>query len=95
MQNGGSGRRYVWDGDRLVGGVIVGPARQVAGENDMGLLKGLVQAGQPLGPWKQLLVERPFELKKVYLATHTVARLLPQTLLGQPSQPLEPALIGV
>jgi len=92
---GGHYRHYVWNGDRLVGGVIVGPARQVAGENDMGLLKGLVQAGQPLGPWKQLLVERPFELKKVYLATHTVARLLPQTLLGQPSQPLEPALIGV
>jgi NAD(P)H-nitrite reductase large subunit len=91
---GGHYRRYVWNGDRLVGGVLVGPARQVAGENDMGLLKGLVQSGQPLGEWKQLLVERPFELKKVYLATRTVERLLPRTLLGEPSVPLETQLAG-
>jgi len=86
---GGHYRRYVWSGDRLIGGVLVGPARQVAGENDMGLLKGLVQSGQPLGEWKALLVQRPFELKKVYLATRTVERLLPRTVMGEPSVPLE------
>ena len=79
---GGHYRRYVWAGDRLTGAVIVGPARQLAGENDMGMLKGLVQSRKPLGPWKQLLVERPFEVKKAFLAAGTVSSLLPQTLLG-------------
>jgi NAD(P)H-nitrite reductase large subunit len=87
-------RRYVWDGDRMSGAVIIGPARQLAGENDMGMLKGLVQERVPLGPWKQLLLARPFEVKKVFLATRHVARLLPRTLLGTPSQPLETVLSG-
>ncbi|HEY8693832.1 MAG TPA: FAD-dependent oxidoreductase [Chloroflexota bacterium] len=89
---GGHYRRYVWDGDRLAGAVIVGPARQVASENDMGMLKGLVQSRRPLGRWKELLVQRPFEVKKVFLAAGTVSALLPQTLLSAPSQPLEAAL---
>src|SRR5262249_31379381 len=59
-------RKYVWDGDRLSGAVIIGPARQIAGENDMGMLKGLVQERVPLGVWKDLLVTRPFEVKKVF-----------------------------
>ena len=87
-------RRYVWDGDRLSGAVIIGPARQLAGENDMGMLKGLVQERVPLGSWKQLLLARPFEVKKAFLATRHVQRLLPRTLLEMPSQPLENALSG-
>lgn len=88
-------RKYIWSGGRLAGGVLIGPARQVAGENEMGMLKGLVQAGTDLGEWKQLLLERPFELKKVFLATRTTARLLPQTVLGTPSRPLDESLAGV
>jgi NAD(P)H-nitrite reductase large subunit len=87
-------RKYVWDGDRLSGAVIIGPARQIAGENDMGMLKGLVQERVPLGAWKGLLVTRPFEVKKVFLATGHVARLLPRTTLGLPSRPLENVLSG-
>jgi NAD(P)H-nitrite reductase large subunit len=87
-------RRYIWDGDRLSGAVIVGPARQLAGENDMGMLKGFVQERVALGPWKQLLLARPFEVKKAFLATRHVARLLPRTVLDTPSQPLEAALAG-
>ena len=87
-------RRYVWDEDRMSGAVIIGPARQLAGENDMGMLKGLVQERVPLGPWKQLLLARPFEVKKVFLATRHVARLLPRTVLDTPSQPLETVLSG-
>ncbi|MFI5268235.1 MAG: hypothetical protein ACHQ7M_12745, partial [Chloroflexota bacterium] len=89
---GGHYRRYVWDGDRLAGAVIVGPARHIASENDMGMLKGLVQSRRPLGRWKELLVQRPFEVKKAFLAAGAVSALLPQTLLGAPSQPLEAAL---
>ncbi len=89
---GGHYRRYVWAGDRLAGAVIVGPASQVAGENDMGMLKGLVQSGLRLGPWKRLLVERPFEVRKAFAGSGAVAQLLPQTLLGEPSRPLEELL---
>lgn len=89
---GGHYRRYVWDGDRLAGAVIVGPARQVASENDMGMLKGLIQAGIPLGPWQALLKARPFELKKVYLGVRAAGALLPRTLLGEASEPLEAQL---
>jgi hypothetical protein len=56
------------------------------------MLKGLVQSRRPLGRWKELLVQRPFEVKKVFLAAGTVSALLPQTLLSAPSQPLEAAL---
>jgi NAD(P)H-nitrite reductase large subunit len=91
--DGGHYRRYVWDGDRLAGAVITGPARQLAGENDTGMLKGLVQSRRQLGGWKELLVQRPFEVRKVFLASGVVADLLPRTLLGVPSQPLEAALI--
>ncbi|MDQ6673777.1 MAG: FAD-dependent oxidoreductase [Chloroflexota bacterium] len=87
-------RRYIWDGQRLSGAVIIGPARQLAGENDIGMLKGLVQERVPLGPWKQLLLARPFEVKKAFLATRHVARLLPRTVLNTPSQPLETVLSG-
>jgi NAD(P)H-nitrite reductase large subunit len=87
-------RRYVWDGDRLSGAVIIGRARQLAGENDMGMLKGLVQERVSLGPWKELLLARPFEVKKAFLATRHVARLLPRTVLDTPSQPLETVLSG-
>jgi hypothetical protein len=89
---GGHYRRYVWNGDRLTGAVIVGPAQQVAGENDMGMLKGLVQSGRPLGPWKELLARRPFEVRKAFLGAGTVADLLPKTVLGEPSKPLDAAL---
>ncbi|HLG70222.1 MAG TPA: FAD-dependent oxidoreductase [Chloroflexota bacterium] len=89
---GGHYRRYIWDGDRLTGAVIVGPAHQVAGENDMGMLKGLVQSGRPLGRWQRLLAERPFEVRKAFLSAGSVADLLPRTVLGEPSKPLEAAL---
>jgi hypothetical protein len=60
----------------------------------MGMLKGMVQERVPLGPWKQLLLARPFEVKKVFLATRHVARLLPRTVLDRPSEPLETVLTG-
>jgi len=90
-------RRYVWDGDRLAGAVIVGPAHQLAGENDIGMLKGLIQARRPLGPWKELLAQRPFEVRKAYLASGAAGELLPRTLLGRPSWPVDqpaPACVG-
>jgi NAD(P)H-nitrite reductase large subunit len=80
-------RKLLWQGDRLIGAIILGPANDIWTTNDVGMLKGLVQAGTGLGQWKDLLRRNPFEVKKAFLASRTTARLLPQKILGRPSVP--------
>jgi NAD(P)H-nitrite reductase large subunit len=75
-------RKYVFDGDRLVGGILVGPGAAVTGTNDVGMLKGLIQTGAPLGPWKEYLRESPLDLRRVYVASGAAKRLLGSTLLA-------------
>lgn len=82
-------RKYVWQGDRLVGAITLGPSERVWVTNDMGMLKGLVQAGTSLGAWKAHLQRDPWDVRRPYVASGTTARLLPETLLGRPSQPAE------
>lgn len=77
-------RKYVWGGegeDVLVGGVLVGPTLAVSGTNDVGMLKGLVQTGLPLGPWKAYLEENPLDLRRVFVASGAAKALLATTLL--------------
>ena len=78
-------RKLLWRDDRLIGALILGPADDVWTTNDVGMLKGLVQSGGPLGSWKARLTQNPFDVKSAYIATRTTARLLPQTVLGRPS----------
>jgi NAD(P)H-nitrite reductase large subunit len=81
---GGIYRKYVWggaDGDVLVGGALVGPTLAVSGTNDVGMLKGLVQTGVALGPWKDYLKENPLDLRRVFVASGAAKRLLASTLL--------------
>jgi len=78
-------RKLLFTGDRITGGMIIGRSEELWTTNDVGMLKGLVQSGVSLGPWKEHLRRNPFDLKPAFIACHTVARLLPQTLLGQPS----------
>src|SRR5262249_38333331 len=78
-------RKLVFDGGRLVGAVICGPAADIWTTNDVGMLKGLVYGGSDLSAWKAHLRKNPFDIKPAYLATRTVARLLPDTVLGRPS----------
>lgn len=82
-------RKFLWQGDRLIGAIILGPSRDVWTTNDIGMLKGLVQAGSGLGQWKELLRRNPFDVKKAFLASRTTAQLLPQKILGRPSVPAE------
>ncbi|HXH08627.1 MAG TPA: FAD-dependent oxidoreductase [Alphaproteobacteria bacterium] len=82
-------RKFLWRGDRLIGAIILGPSRDVWTTNDIGMLKGLVQAGSGLGQWKELLRRNPFDVKKAFLASRTTAQLLPQKILGRPSVPAE------
>lgn len=65
-------RKYVWNEDRLVGGVLVGPSPAVCGVNDAGMLRGLIQAKLPLGSWKRYLQENPLDLRRPFLASGAV-----------------------
>ena len=78
-------RKLLWHGDRLTGAMIVGRADDVWTTNDVGMLKGLVQTGVPLGAWKAYLRENPFDVKRAFVASRTTGRLLPETVLGRPS----------
>ena len=81
-------RRLNWQGDRLTGAIILGLSHDLWTTNDVGMLKGLVQSGQGVGAaWKEALRRNPWDIKRPYIATGHVARLLPETVLGEPSVP--------
>ncbi len=78
-------RKLLFHGGRLTGAVICGPAGDIWTTNDVGMLKGLVYSGVDLSAWTSHLRKNPFDIKPAFLATRTVARLLPETVLGRPS----------
>jgi NAD(P)H-nitrite reductase large subunit len=78
-------RKLLWRGDRLTGAMILGPSDDIWTTNDVGMLKGLVQAGSPLGVWKEQLRRNPFDVKRAFVASHTARQLLPETVLGRPA----------
>ncbi|RMF88030.1 MAG: NAD(P)/FAD-dependent oxidoreductase [Nitrospinota bacterium] len=80
-------RKLVWDGDRLIGAILLGRANDIWTTNDIGMVKGLVQSGVRLGRWKEYLRHNPFDLKSAFVASRTTAQLLSRTLLGRPSIP--------
>ncbi len=76
-------------GERLTGAVVIGMSRDLWATNDVGMLKGLVHSGAPLGAWKALLRRDPWEVKRAFVANGSVGRLLPETVLGRPSLPAD------
>lgn len=76
-------RKLVWDGDCIIGAILLGPAEDVAMLNDMGMIKGLIQAQTALGAWKDHIKAHPVDIRRPYVATKTAAKLLDQTLLGK------------
>jgi NAD(P)H-nitrite reductase large subunit len=80
-------RRLLWRDDRLIGAIILGMSHDLWTTNDVGMLKGLVQSGEGVGAWKEALRRNPWDIKRPYVASGTAARLLPETVLGQPSVP--------
>jgi NAD(P)H-nitrite reductase large subunit len=80
-------RKLLFRGGRLVGAVILGKTRDIWATNDVGMLKGLVYTGVDLSDWKDYLQSNPFDVKRAFLATGAVSRLLPKTILGRPSVP--------
>jgi NAD(P)H-nitrite reductase large subunit len=79
-------RKLVWRGDRLIGAIILGPSSDIWTTNDIGMLKGLVQSGAPVGRFKAHLARHPFDIKPAYIASGTTNMLLPLTVLGRPAK---------
>ncbi|MBI4560753.1 MAG: NAD(P)/FAD-dependent oxidoreductase, partial [Candidatus Rokubacteria bacterium] len=78
-------RKLLFTGDRLTGAMLAGQSEEVWATNDVGMLKGLVQSGVRLAPWKEHLRRNPFDIKPAFIASLTTERLLPQTVIGRPS----------
>jgi NAD(P)H-nitrite reductase large subunit len=79
-------RKLLFHGDKLTGAIILGPSSDIWTTNDVGMLKGLVQSGVSLGPWKTHLEKNPFDIKPAFIASRTTGVLLPETVLGRPSK---------
>jgi NAD(P)H-nitrite reductase large subunit len=79
-------RKLLFTGERLTGAIIIGRSNDIWTTNDVGMLKGLVQTGQPLGRYKDHLRRNPFDVKTVFIAARTTSTLLPETILGRPSK---------
>ena len=75
-------RKLVWEGDRIVGAIFLGPATDVALLNDMGMVKGLIQTKARLGEWKAYVQKHPMDIRRAYVASRAAVTLLDQTLLG-------------
>jgi NAD(P)H-nitrite reductase large subunit len=78
-------RKLIWEGSTITGAVILGPADDVAMLNDMGMIKGLIQAKTDLGAWKQHIQSNPTDIRRPYVATRTAEKMLASTALGKPS----------
>src|SRR4030095_11660430 len=78
-------RKLLFTGDRLTGAIIIGRSNDIWTTNDVGMLKGLVLAGTPLGRFKEHLRKNPFDIKTAFIASKTTRTLLPETVLGRPS----------
>jgi NAD(P)H-nitrite reductase large subunit len=79
-------RKLLFTGERLTGAIIIGRSNDIWTTNDVGMLKGLVQTGQPLGRYKEHLRRNPFDVKTAFIAAKTTTTLLPETVLGRPSR---------
>jgi NAD(P)H-nitrite reductase large subunit len=79
-------RKLLFTGERLTGAIIIGRSNDIWTTNDVGMLKGLVQSGQPIGRYKDHLRRNPFDVKTVFIAARTTSTLLPETILGRPSK---------
>lgn len=75
-------RKLVWEDDRLVGAIALGPVRESTMTTDIGMIKGLIQSRLPLGKWKSYIQRQPWDLRRAFVASRAAGTLLPQTALG-------------
>lgn len=79
-------RKLVWEEDRIVGAILLGPVDDTSMLNDVGMVKGLIQTRVPLGRWKGYIQKNPLDIRRPYVASGAPAKLLESTLLGKPSR---------
>ena len=82
-------RKLLLTGDRITGAIFAGRANDMGMLTDVGMVKGFMQTGTPLGPWKEFLRENPFDVRRPYVACNVARKLIDATLLGRPSKPRE------
>lgn len=88
-------RKLVWENDRIVGAVFIGPAEDTAMLNDLGMVKGLIQTKASLGAWKGHLKKYPFDIRRPYVASRVAEQLLRSTTVGRPSTDLRFRYLGL
>jgi NAD(P)H-nitrite reductase large subunit len=80
-------RRLLFRDDSICGAVFVGRADDLGMLTDVGMVKGLMQTGTRLGPWRRHLCDHPFDVRRAYVGTGVAAKLARTTLLQRPARP--------
>lgn len=79
-------RSLLWTGDEITGAIFVGHANDLGMLTDVGMVKGIMQTQTRLGPWKSFLAEKPFDIRRPFVATKVAQKLAGATLVGRPSR---------
>tara|TARA_B100000686_G_scaffold25368_1_gene24459 strand:- start:14442 stop:15764 length:1323 start_codon:yes stop_codon:yes gene_type:complete len=80
-------RKMVFDHGHMIGAIAIGLGDDIWHTNDIGMLKGLIYTKSDLVEWKEHIRRNPFDIKRAFLASGSVGKLLPETLVGSPSIP--------
>jgi len=79
-------RKLLWSDDRISGAIFAGQANDLGMLTDVGMVKGLMQTGTRLGPWKKYLRDNPFDIRRAYVGSGVAAKLVHTALLGRPAK---------
>jgi hypothetical protein len=79
-------RKVIFDGDRIVGAILLGQTGDLSTLNDMGMIKGFIQTKTQLGEWKAYLDHHPLDVRRAYIACGVATKLLNKTLLPEPTE---------
>jgi hypothetical protein len=79
-------RKLVFTDDRITGAIFMGRADDVGMLTDIGMVKGMLQTGTSLGPWKKHLQVHPFDVRRAYVGSGAAAKLVGATLLHRPAK---------
>lgn len=79
-------RKLLFRDDRISGAIFAGQANDVGMLTDVGMVKGLIQTGTRLGPWKKYLRDNPFDIRRAYVGSGVAAKLVGTALLGRPAK---------
>ena len=80
-------RKMVFEHGQMVGAIAIGLSNDIWHTNDIGMLKGLIYTKSDLIDWKDHLERNQFDIKRAFLASGSIEKLLPETLTGSPSVP--------